>query len=741
MATQLQIRRGTSSQVAAFTGAEGEIVVNTTNDSVHVNDGSTAGGFELARADLNNVSDTSLNAALTGNTVSALTITTLTLGSTAITATGAEINILDGVTATAAELNILDGVTSTAAELNILDGVTATTAELNYVDGVTSAIQTQLDAKAPLASPTFTGTVTVPGLTTTADVSFADNDKAIFGAGSDLQIYHDGSNSFIKDAGTGILFVQGSGGVRVLGADTSENLARFNENDSVQLYYNNAEKLATTSTGIDVAGSLVSVKNATDPTVRIENTDASLTTNQTIGDIDFYQSDPSGGGAGVVSKIRSVNLSSFQGDGALAFHTGTTSTLTERVRITSTGVGIGTSSPGVALDVNGGSTTQLRLTAADSTSASIVNFGDQANVAVGRIIYSHVNDSFSFKTNNVNDRLVIDAGGSVLIGKSTPTDLHNTWNHLIIGEKGAIISENGAGGIDGISISDNAYVDADTGAYAYQTTGAASIIRQTAGITQFANAVSGSAGAGLTFSETARIDSSGALLVGTNSTSLGGSAVVAAGVESDNTSGQQTMTVYNSSTSCGANGIFLVATARTANTAFDIFNCWTNAVTDKEFKVRGDGNVFCDGSFTGGGADYAEFFEWLDGNSSSEDRRGYSVILESGKIRKATFEDDASQIIGVISANPAMIGDGDLERWKGKYLRDDFGAYALDENGDKQLNPDYDETQTYVSRENRVEWDIVGLMGKLRIRKGQPTGSNWIKIKDINAGIEEWLVR
>lgn len=50
-------------------------------------------------------------------------------------------------------------ITATAAELNLLDGVTATTAELNYVDGVTSAIQTQLDAKAPTASPTFTGTV------------------------------------------------------------------------------------------------------------------------------------------------------------------------------------------------------------------------------------------------------------------------------------------------------------------------------------------------------------------------------------------------------------------------------------------------------------------------------------------------------------------------------------------------------------------------------------------------------
>ena len=73
--------------------------------------------------------------------------TSLSINGTAITATAAELNILDGVTSTAAELNILDGVTSTTAELNILDGVTATTAELNFVDGVTSNIQTQLDAK------------------------------------------------------------------------------------------------------------------------------------------------------------------------------------------------------------------------------------------------------------------------------------------------------------------------------------------------------------------------------------------------------------------------------------------------------------------------------------------------------------------------------------------------------------------------------------------------------------------
>ena len=55
---------------------------------------------------------------------------------------------ISDLTATAAELNIMDGVTATATELNIIDGVTATTAELNHSSGVTSGIQTQLNAKA-----------------------------------------------------------------------------------------------------------------------------------------------------------------------------------------------------------------------------------------------------------------------------------------------------------------------------------------------------------------------------------------------------------------------------------------------------------------------------------------------------------------------------------------------------------------------------------------------------------------
>lgn len=95
---------------------------------------------------------------LTTLSVTSLTTTNLTLGGTA-------------VTSTAAELNILDGVTATAAEINALDGITATTTELNYVDGVTSAIQTQLNAKAPLASPALTGTPTAPTAATATNTT------------------------------------------------------------------------------------------------------------------------------------------------------------------------------------------------------------------------------------------------------------------------------------------------------------------------------------------------------------------------------------------------------------------------------------------------------------------------------------------------------------------------------------------------------------------------------------------
>jgi hypothetical protein len=97
----------------------------------------------------------------------------LTFGSTAITSTAAELNILDGVTSTAAELNILDGVTSTAAELNILDGVTSTAAELNLVDGITAGTVSASKAVIVDSNKDLTG---LRNLTISGDLTVSGDD-------------------------------------------------------------------------------------------------------------------------------------------------------------------------------------------------------------------------------------------------------------------------------------------------------------------------------------------------------------------------------------------------------------------------------------------------------------------------------------------------------------------------------------------------------------------------------------
>jgi len=100
------------------------------------------------------------------------------------------------------------------------------------------------------------GFVATTGDSMTGDLSFGDNDKAIFGAGSDLQIYHTGSHSYISDAGTGKLIIQSNGDSLNLQAAT-DNYIICRDNAEVELYYNGAEKLATTSTGVSVTGKAV----------------------------------------------------------------------------------------------------------------------------------------------------------------------------------------------------------------------------------------------------------------------------------------------------------------------------------------------------------------------------------------------------------------------------------------------------------------------------------------------------
>jgi len=115
----------------------------------------------------------------------------------------------------------------------------------------TSAIQNQVDAAMPLAGGTMTG-----------DTLHGDNVKAKFGAGDDLMIYHNGANSYINNT-TGSLYIRDSDGDIIIQAKNNENSIVANNDGSVQVYYDNAQKLATTSAGVSVTGSMTASGNVT----------------------------------------------------------------------------------------------------------------------------------------------------------------------------------------------------------------------------------------------------------------------------------------------------------------------------------------------------------------------------------------------------------------------------------------------------------------------------------------------
>ena len=109
---------------------------------------------------------------------------------------------------------------------------------------------------------TTSGGVNVTGeLNVTTKVAFPDSAKAIFGAGDDLQIYHDGSNSYIDDAGTGALFVRGS--YLAFAGINGEQLINAEQNAAVELFHNNSRKFQTTTTGAKVTGNFEPEADAT----------------------------------------------------------------------------------------------------------------------------------------------------------------------------------------------------------------------------------------------------------------------------------------------------------------------------------------------------------------------------------------------------------------------------------------------------------------------------------------------
>lgn len=166
-------------------------------------------------------------------------------------------------------------------------------------------------------------------------------------------------------------------------------------------------------------------------------------------------------------------------------------------------------------------------------------------------------------------------------------------------------------------------------------------------------------------------------------------------------------------------------------------NGTSNASRSNAYTLDWQGNGTFAGTVSSStGADYAEYFEWKDGNPANEDRVGYIVTLDGDKIVKANTGDD---VLGICSGTAMVLGDSAEWNWNKRYLTDDFGRIIYEDrmehheaiyNPDGELikeawdeevhapkqNPDYDPSQPYIKRENRPEWQIVGMMGKLYVR-------------------------
>ena len=174
-------------------------------------------------------------------------------------------------------------------------------------------------------------------------------------------------------------------------------------------------------------------------------------------------------------------------------------------------------------------------------------------------------------------------------------------------------------------------------------------------------------------------------------------------------------------------------------TSFVIGN-GTSSARSNAFRVDDNGTPYSKAGLNTTGADYAEFFEWEDGNENNEDRRGYFVTLDGKNIKIAN---EGDWILGIVSGFPAIIGNGD-EEWKGRYIFDDFGCPVIEEfeyeeeeyetitndDGEEEVItkkvkktgtkwkevPEYDSTQPYTGRMQRKEWAAIGMLGVLSVR-------------------------
>ena len=279
------------------------------------------------------------------------------------------------------------------------DDVSEGTTNLYYTDARVQAVS--INNVVEDTTPQLGGNLASNG----NDILFADNDKAIFGAGSDLQIYHDSAtqNSFITESGAGSLKILGTN-ILVKTADDAEVYIDCNANSSVDLYYDNSKKLATTSTGIDVTGTATMDGLTVDGDITISDATPTITFTDTDNNYDATIAGLSG------SLVLTADSGAEFGTETIQFHTGGS----QRATIDSTGrLGIGTTSPSFPLEIKCDSNHRAISFIETGVGTETWQIGVDGDGDLGFFDSTSTTQSITFQ----------DGTGNVGIGTSSPSEL------------------------------------------------------------------------------------------------------------------------------------------------------------------------------------------------------------------------------------------------------------------------------------------------------------------------------
>ena len=335
-------------------------------------------------------------------------------------------------------------------------------------------------------------------LTSAGDLHFLDNRKAIFGAGSDLQIYHS-THSYIEDAGGGDLILKASDQIKLQNG-SGQNMAIFNENGAVLLTHSEETKLATTDAGIDVTGTVTADGLTVDDKVFVEGSNPYIVINDTdVTDLNTMLRTQSG-----VGYINTVNdayntvvkrLSVDHATGDISFYedTGTTAKFfwdasneslginttsfpSSKVKLAIQGdAGASGSNINIAADeffIDNDGDTGMTL-GSSNTGRGFYAFADSDVALRGGIFYDHSTDDMGFRVSS-GTCMTITSSGNVGIGTSSPTSANGKALHIYENSaNGAfLVLENTEGKAEVQGNNDGLFFDADS--HTFRTQGGSS---------------------------------------------------------------------------------------------------------------------------------------------------------------------------------------------------------------------------------------------------------------------------